>query len=123
MPRRGERPMFRPLAAALTAVVLVPFAAARPQMGEKTGRPAPGEPAPPELRFADGSAVRLALLQDQVEVRTKYGKLTVPLAEIRSVEFGLRVPEETTRRLEAASAGLGSEEFREREQASAELLA
>src|ERR1043165_6569956 len=39
-----------------------------------------------EVRFADGSIVRMTLLQDDLEVQTKYGKLTIRLNEIRRVE-------------------------------------
>ena len=78
---------------------------------------------PPELRFADTSAVRLVLLHEQIEVQTRYGKLLVPLRDIRSIEFGLRIPPDAARRLETAAADLASEDFATREKASADLLA
>jgi hypothetical protein len=106
----------------LTLTVLAAFCASRASAQEKAKDKA-DVPVPPELRFADGSAIRMALLQDQIEVRTKYGLLTIPLTDVRAIEFGLRVPPDTARRLEAAAAGLASEEFPQREKASAELLA
>ena len=45
-----------------------------------------------EVRFADGSVVRMTMLQDQLDVMTRYGKLSVPLADIRRIEFGLHMP-------------------------------
>jgi hypothetical protein len=75
-----------------------------------------------EVRFADDSTVKMALQHANVEVATRYGKLTVPISEIRRIEFGLRIPEETVKRVEAAVARLGSADFKQREAASAELL-
>ena len=77
---------------------------------------------PVEVRFADDSTVKAALLDKTIEVATRYGKLTVPVEEIRSIELGLRIPEETAKRIEAAVAGLGGQDFAKREAASAELL-
>jgi len=115
--------MFRHCAGFLVFTVLAVSAGAHAPVQEKTTPEKPADtPLPPELRFADGSAVRMALLQDQIEVRTKYGLLTVPLADVRFIEFGLRVPPETARRLEAAATALASEEYPQREKAGAELL-
>ena len=44
-----------------------------------------------ELRFADGSNVRMTMLDPSFEVSTRFGKLTVPWAEVRKIEFGLRL--------------------------------
>jgi hypothetical protein len=75
-----------------------------------------------EVRFADDSTVKAALLEKSIDVTTRYGKLTVPVDEIRSIELGLRISEDTAKRIEAAVAGLGSQDFAKREAASAELL-
>jgi hypothetical protein len=109
------------LAVAATALA-VPLAAAPAPVDDKASKDKTTD-LPPELRFADSSAVRLALLQDHIEVQTRYGKLVVPLADVRSIEFALRVPADTSRKLEAAVAALGSEDFRTREKATADLLA
>src|SRR5262249_17295074 len=76
-----------------------------------------------EVRFADGSNVRVLILQQSLEIVTKYGKLTVPAAEIRRIEFGLPLTEETTRRVDEAIRRLGSDTFNQREAATKELLA
>src|SRR4051794_18919766 len=53
-----------------------------------------------EIRFADDSTVKMVLQHNSLEVATRYGKLTVPVAEMRRIEFGLRIPEETARRID-----------------------
>ncbi len=94
---------------------------------EKEPKPAPTpavkpEVFPVEVRFADDSSVKAALQQKSIEVSTRYGKLTVPVDEIRSIEFGLRIPEEAAKRIEAAIGKLGNQEFAQREAATTELL-
>ena len=76
-----------------------------------------------EVRFADGSFLFVTLVSENVEVVTKYGKLTVPLAEVTRIEFGTRFPEEVEKRLKAAAAKLGSDVFKDREDGEKELLA
>jgi hypothetical protein len=77
---------------------------------------------PVEVRFADDSTVKAALLEKNLEINTRYGKLTVPVDEVRSIELGLRIPDETAKRIETAVARLGSQDFGQREAASAELV-
>jgi uncharacterized membrane protein YgcG len=77
---------------------------------------------PVEVRFADDSSVKAALQDKTVEITTRYGKLTVPVEEIRSIDLGMRVPPETAKRIQAAIGKLGSQVFAEREAASAELI-
>ena len=77
---------------------------------------------PVEVRFADDSTVKANLLDKSIDVTTRYGKLTVPVDEIRSVELGLRISDDAAKRIEAAVAGLASPDFAKREAASADLL-
>jgi hypothetical protein len=86
---------------------------------EKKSKSTPGAA---EAVFADGSTIRLVVLAETIEVTTKYGKLSVPLADVRRIDFAYRVPEDVERRLQAAAAKLGSDDFKEREAASEELL-
>lgn len=107
------------------SLLLAALAVAKATLGqEKDGKPAASRPNPypVEVRFADDSSVRAALLDKSIEVTTRYGKLTVPVDEIRSIEFGLRIPAETAKHIERAVARLNSEDFAQREAASAELL-
>lgn len=50
---------------------------------------ATAKPHRAEIRLSDGSLVRVTILQDNLEVMTKYGKLTIPFADIRRIDFGL----------------------------------
>lgn len=45
-------------------------------------------PAPATCRLQDGSLIYLSLHQPDLEVLTRYGKLTIPLKDIRSIELG-----------------------------------
>jgi hypothetical protein len=75
-----------------------------------------------EVRFVDGSTMRLVLRDQKINLTSPYGKMQVPVQEIHRIEFATRVPEEVTRRIEAAVANLGDDKFPVREKASAELL-
>ncbi len=98
------------------------------------GAPTKGdkEPAPPanskpgplvvELRFSDNSQVRLTAKTETIALATRYGTLNIPIADISHVEFATRLPEETNRRIEAAIKNLGSKEFKDRDQAKADLI-
>jgi hypothetical protein len=75
-----------------------------------------------EVRFVDGSTMRLVLRDQKIDLTSPYGKMQVPVHEIHKIEFATRVPEEVSRRIEAAVANLGDDKFPVREKASAELL-
>lgn len=83
-------------------------------------KPAPGVPV--EVHFLDGSIVRLQLLDDKLTFNTDYGKLTVPVAALRQVEFASRVPDDVQTKIDAALAKLASKEFKERSKAANDLL-
>lgn len=75
-----------------------------------------------EVRLADGSKVRVTVQQESLDVQTRYGKLTVPINEIKRIEFGLHYPGELESALLAQRVKLGSSVHAEREEASAALL-
>jgi len=75
-----------------------------------------------EVRFTDNSVLKLAIREEKIDFQTQYGKLQIPLADIRKIEFGLRVPDEISRRVEAAVDDLGNQQYRRREAAGAILL-
>jgi hypothetical protein len=75
-----------------------------------------------EVRFADGSIVRMNVLQETVEVMTKYGKLTIPTDDIRRIDMGLHIPEGMELQIEKCIHNLASSTFKQREDASKELL-
>jgi len=75
-----------------------------------------------EVRFHDGSIVRVTLLQENVEVLTKYGKLTIPLSEIRRIEFGMHTPADVDKRIGQSIKKLGSDAHKERDLAGRDLV-
>jgi hypothetical protein len=81
-----------------------------------------GDPPLVEARMADGSAVKVSLLVESIDINTRYGKLSVPIREVRRIDFGLRYPEGLREKLEDAVSHLGDADFRKREAAHGELL-
>lgn len=75
-----------------------------------------------EVRFGDGSIVRMTLLQENLEVQTKYGKLTIPMNEVRRVEFGLHVPPDVNQQISQSIKRLASDVYKERDLASKDLV-
>lgn len=70
-----------------------------------------------EVRLGDGSLVRVVILQESLEVMTRYGKLSVPVREIRRIDFGLHVPDTVEKQIDRSIQQLGSQAYREREDA------
>ncbi|HKB04606.1 MAG TPA: hypothetical protein VKD90_20450 [Gemmataceae bacterium] len=83
---------------------------------------APDTPGAAEVRFADGSTVRMFLAQSAVEITTRYGKLSIPVEDIRRIEFGFRYPDGMQARIEAEVERLASTDAKVREAAARELL-
>src|SRR2546428_9563956 len=66
-------------------------------------------PLQAEVRLGDGSLVRMTILQESLDVMTKYGKLTIPLHEIRRIDFGMHLPEGVGPQITEAIKQMGSE--------------
>jgi hypothetical protein len=75
-----------------------------------------------EVRYIDGSTMKLRLRDERIEFQTPYGKLLIPVRDIERIEFAFRIPEDVARQIDEAIADLGKTEFRRREAASAALL-
>jgi hypothetical protein len=103
---------------ALSAVAL----AASLSLAQGQGKKDVPRPYLAEVRFGDGSLVRMTILQDNLEVMTKYGKLTIPLREIRRVDFGLHLPEGVSQQIDQSIKQLGSETYKERDEAVKHLV-
>ena len=114
---RRSAPAPRLLAAA-ALLALVPAAGAQDPKKQPT-RPAE---TTIDVKLIDDSTVKLTLLDGQLEFLTPHGKLVIPVAEIRKVELGLRIPDDVAAQIQAAVADLGSNQFRKREEATALLL-
>lgn len=114
-------------------------ALALPLLGEEKAKPDGEKPAekstttepgtaekaaalpPIQVEFVDGSVLKLSLREEKISFVTPYGKLLIPLADVRRIECATRIPEETARKIRTAIADLGSTEFNKREAASATL--
>ena len=103
---------------ALSAVVL----ACSLSMAHGQGKTDVPRPNLAEVRFCDGSLVRMTLLQDDLEVMTKYGKLTIPFREVRRIDFGLHLPEGVGQHIDHSIKQLGSETYKERDEAVKHLV-
>jgi hypothetical protein len=80
------------------------------------------EPGAVEVKFVDGSTVRLVVKDPSVGMSSPYGKLQVPIQEIERIDFATRVPEELVKRIETAVINLADSQFTVRQKASGELL-
>jgi len=103
----------------LTALLWVPTARAQPpDEGKKPDDPV--EQA--EVRFTDDSIVKMSILQERLEIVTKYGKLTIPTSDIVKIDFGVHVPAELEKKIAKAIEDLGSENYKTRETALRDLV-
>jgi len=75
-----------------------------------------------DVRLTDDSTIKLTLLEGQIEFLTPHGRLTIPVADIRKVELGMRIPDDVAAQIQAAVSDLGSNQFRKREEAMSLLL-
>ncbi len=98
-------------------------AAAVAQGGEKKEEKPQDDSADVQVQFANGSSVRLTVLHDKVEVQTRYGSLAIPLKDIQRIDFGVRLPAGTEKKVETALLKLGSARHGDREAGERELLA
>lgn len=88
------------------------------------------DPTPPaatepqfEARFQDGSVVMVTVSDSSVGITTRYGKLTVPLAEVKKIELGFRYPDGLEAKVKAAVEDLGASDYSLREDAQKRLIA
>ena len=67
-----------------------------------------------EVRCVDDSVVKLKLLDDRLDVITKYGKLEIPAGDIRRIEFATRVTPEVAERITLLHLEFESSRLRDR---------
>jgi hypothetical protein len=75
-----------------------------------------------EVRFTDNSAMKMSLKDEKIEYTTAYGKLSIPVSDIRRIELAMRIPEDTSKKIDSAVATLGNSNYRVRQAASEELF-
>lgn len=106
--------------AALAALSFRPSAAAPLPTGEKPASLAGSEV---EVRFIDGSTMKVKLLDEKLELVTKHGTLQIAVADVRGIELATRIPPADADKARAAALALGSPEHKVRDQATADLKA
>ncbi|MBA4190195.1 MAG: hypothetical protein C0467_19595 [Planctomycetaceae bacterium] len=74
-----------------------------------------------EVKCVDESTLKLKLLDEKLELVTKYGFLQVAVADVRRIEFAHRCPADVAEKIALALSKLGHADFQTREQATTEL--
>ncbi|MSQ96727.1 MAG: hypothetical protein EXR98_19535 [Gemmataceae bacterium] len=86
------------------------------------GNVEPAIPGDCEIYFLNGSKVRMIVQSETLDVATAYGKLSIPVKDIRAIEFGLHLAEGVEAKIEQAVKGLGSSDYRERDKSDKLLI-
>jgi len=76
-----------------------------------------------EVKCIDDSTLKLRLLDEKLELVTKYGFLQIAVTDIRRIEFAQRCPPDVAERIAVAISKLGHPDFQVRERATADLKA
>jgi hypothetical protein len=82
----------------------------------------PSEPAEAEVRFLDGSVVRMFIMQDTLEVTTPYGKLNIPTRDIQHIDVGVHLPEGMEAKVAQCIEQLNNDNYKMREAALKQLV-
>ena len=69
------------------------------------------------LKMDDGSTVRVTVDTPAVELQTKYGKLSIPLADVKRIDFAHRIPPDKRDAIHDAAANLAHGDYRTRAKA------
>jgi len=117
-----------PLARSTTRVI--PFAVCAlalvvPLVGRSAPAAQPPAAKPPavdvEVRCVDDSTMKLKVLDERLELQTRYGTLQIPVADVRRIEFATRTPPEVAERVTVLITHLNHPDYDSRERANAEL--
>lgn len=74
-----------------------------------------------EAKCVDDSTLKLRLLDDKLELVTKYGFLQITVADVRRIDFAHRCPADVAEKIALAISKLGHADFNVRERASNDL--
>jgi hypothetical protein len=123
MPITGKLLWVAPVAlsAALFAAPISPAVPGGPQPPAPPESPKPRPGIEVEVKYVDDSAMKLKLLDEKLELVTKYGILHVTVADIRRIDFAPRIPADVAEKVVLAISKLGHSDFKVREAATAEL--
>lgn len=94
------------------------FSGAMPAAQQPAARPAPVDV---EVRCTDESTMKLKLLDERLEVVTRYGKLEIATSDVRRIDFATRISSEATARIALLISNLNHPDYESREKAMAEL--
>jgi hypothetical protein len=119
---RTERTPHAVTSACLFGALLGALTLTSPLLAADTEPRKSDTPGAVEVRFLDGSVLRLLLREDRFEVVTASGRRSVPLGDVRKIELANRIPDDLTRKIAAAIERLGNDDFKERERAAEELF-
>ena len=74
-----------------------------------------------EVLCVDNSTIRLRVLDEHVELVTRFGPLRIPVSQINRIELATRLPPELDAKIAAAVRNLGHTDFKTRDRAVNEL--
>lgn len=103
------------------ALLIAPPGSAGPQPPQQPDPSKPRAAVDVEVKYIDESGMKLKLLDDKLEMSTKYGVLHIPVADVRKIDFASRVPPDVAEKVMLAIAKLNHPDFKVREAATAEL--
>jgi hypothetical protein len=84
---------------------------------------AQAEPRAMEVRFNDDSRLKFILTDERIEVSSRYGTLQIPAADIRKIDFALRLSDTTKKQIDNIIAELESTDGQIRKAALRRLAA
>jgi hypothetical protein len=76
-----------------------------------------------EVLYGNGSRVIMVLMDENVDIVTEYGKLSIPPKDIHYIEFGVHLPEGVAKKVAEALKQLASNNYKQREGAVKDLIA
>lgn len=74
-----------------------------------------------EVQCVDGSTMRLRLLDESVELVTRFGPLRIPVNQINRIELATRLHPDVEAKITTAVRNLGHTDFKTRDRAATEL--
>ncbi len=106
--------------ALVASAALLPFpsTAAPPQLSANVTGPTGPEI---DVRFIDGSTLKVKLLDETVDLVTKHGTLKIATTDIKKIDFATRIPADVSEKIRVAVLALGSPEHAVRVKAAADL--
>jgi hypothetical protein len=83
-------------ALALAALVILPMARADDEEE-------PAGTGTVDVKFADGSSIKVVIKAENYPLTTPYGKLMIPAKDVRLIELGPRVADDVAKQIEEAT--------------------